>query len=112
MKIKSFFILNFIFCLFLKGQTLLIDTDSLNILSIDNQSLNKYNWIECSINKKDTIIILIDKKLICNIEPKLKLNKINITDNGVNLILNANNIYIDDKLIFPKNMNVYLYICE
>ena len=112
MKIKILFILNFIFCLFLKGQTLLIEKDSLNILSIDNQSLHKYNWIECSINKKDTIIILIDKQMICNINPKLKLNKINITDDDVNFILNRNNIYINDKLIFPKNMNVYLLICE
>lgn len=50
--------------------------------------------------------------MICNIKPKLKLNKINITDDEVNFILNRNNIYMDDKLIFPKNMNVYLYICE
>lgn len=64
-----------------------------------------------SINRSDTIIILVPKvqtKKSVN-KKTLNLKKIYSVSNGTNTLrFYANDIYINDTLVFPKDKNIYL----
>lgn len=112
MKWSLFFTISLLFCCCVNGQVVSVNIDSLNVLAINNKSLINYNWMKCSVNNTDTIIVLVDKNLICDNNSNYSLTKVFSIDDEVSFRLYENNIYIDDRLLFSKDTDVFLLTCK
>ncbi len=84
---------------------------NLTLLDENKTILDEFIWKFYSTNKSDTIIILVSKvqKQSCINKNTLNLKKIYSVNNGTNTLrFYANDIYINDTLVFPKDKNIYL----
>ena len=115
MRLKIIFISLLFFCLacILKGQDTTLNITHLEIISSDSLVFKKYNWTKCVVNMSDTIIVLSDKKLVFNCikNPVIKLIKIYSIIDDIGYRFYFNNIFIDEKLYFNKETEVYLLNC-
>lgn len=113
MKFVGVFVLALLLCVSTIGQTVSLNIDSLCIISIDNYTLNSYNWMKCSTNSNDTLIVLSERNFICDQESSFNLNRLYLyKEDEFSMRLNINDIYIDEKLMFPKKYAVYIITCE
>jgi hypothetical protein len=117
MKKTVLFYITLFLCIFLScniKKNSIFDIGILEVVEKDSLILKNYEWIKCIINEKDTIIILTDKmNKYSEIQyPIIKIKKINSIIDDIGYRLYNNNIYIDDKLYFPKEMEVYYLNCS
>jgi hypothetical protein len=112
LKLKIQFLFLFIFLLSqVLAQDIQVRKKNLTLLDENITILDKFIWKFYSINKSDSIIILVSKgqKQSCINKNTFKLKKIYSVNNGTNTIrFYANDIYINDTLVFPKDKNIYL----
>jgi hypothetical protein len=95
------------------AQDIQVKKKSITLLTENKTILDEFIWEVFSINKSDTIIILVSKgqKQRCINNNTFKLKKIYSVNNGTNTLrFYANDIYINDTLVFPKDKNIYLLV--
>jgi hypothetical protein len=115
------FIFYFICLLFIsniKGQSMSIKRDSIDIIKLDKRVMEKYVLSKCIINKNDTIIIVYDKIDNCFDSQIINLGKIYFIDfDGLNISLYNSNVSVVShfrlrKFVFPYQMEVYKATCK
>lgn len=96
-------------CNVTKNQSSLFNINNLEVIEKDSLVLKNYMWTKCAINEKDTVVILLDKiNRFSEIQyPVIKIEKIYSVIDDVGYRLYNNDLYIDEKLYFPKEMEVY-----
>lgn len=83
--------------------------NSFEVIEKDSSVLKNYMWTKCVINEKDTVIFLLDKtNRFYEIQyPIIKIEKIYSINDDIGYRLYKNDIFIDERLYFPKEMVVY-----
>lgn len=99
-----------VYCVFSQSKETFFRSRDIKVLWSDSTVLESFNLKKCVLNNSDTIILLSkkEKEGIFFNDSLVKASLISTIKDKLSYRLYANDIYIDNVLIFPRKTKVYL----
>lgn len=107
--LTCFLSVSIIYCVFSQSKETFFRSRDIKVIWSDSTVLESFNLKKCVLNNADTIILLLkkEKEGIFFSDSLVKASLINTIKDKLSYRLYANDIYINNILIFPRKTKVY-----